>query len=80
MLEHDLLERFWNFNIQIAWTQTGVVMGNLSVNYEFREGFTQTMDRVLLFNQRMCAPNDVELKRTDLEEAYKSVFTVHSSS
>ncbi|XP_050898324.1 uncharacterized protein LOC127105200 [Lathyrus oleraceus] len=43
-------------------------------------GFTQSPDGVVLFNQRICVPNDVELKRKVLEEAHKGAFTIHPDS
>jgi len=43
-------------------------------------GFTQSPDRVILFNQRICVLDDVELKRKVLEEAHKGAFTIHRSS
>ena len=38
------------------------------------------MNEVLFFNQRICVPNDVELRRRILEEAHKSEFTIHMGS
>ena len=43
-------------------------------------GFTQSPDRVILFNQRICIPDDVELKRKVLKEAHKGAFTIHPGS
>lgn len=43
-------------------------------------GFTQAMDGVLSFNQRICVLKDMELRRRVLEEAHKNVFTIHPGS
>lgn len=43
-------------------------------------GFTRSSDGVVLFNQRICVPNDAKLKRNFLEEAYKGAFTIHPGS
>jgi hypothetical protein len=43
-------------------------------------GFTQSPDKVILFNQRICVPDDVELKRKVLKEAHKGAFTIHPGS
>ena len=43
-------------------------------------GFTFTTDGFILFNQRICIPNDAELKRKVLEEAHKGAFTIHPGS
>lgn len=82
MLEYDLLEKFRNLNLHLAWTQTVVLMSSLNVTSRLREriqhsqlldkglqvmsnqlGFTKAMDEILLFNQRICVLNDVELRR-----------------
>lgn len=43
-------------------------------------GFAQSPDGVVLFNQRICVPNDVELKIIFLEESHKGAFTIHRGS
>lgn len=43
-----------------------------------QRGFSQAMDEVLMFNQRICVLNDADLRRTNLEMAYKSVFSIHT--
>ena len=43
-------------------------------------GFVQAIDGVILFNQRICIPNDEVLKRRILEEAHKGNFTIHPGS
>ncbi|PNX98730.1 retrotransposon protein, partial [Trifolium pratense] len=45
-----------------------------------RPEFTQAADGVILFEGRMCVPNDAELKKMILEEAHKSSFTIHPGS
>lgn len=45
-----------------------------------QSGVTVAKDGVLLFNQRMCVLNYVELRIRVLEEANKSVFTIHRGS
>lgn len=37
MSGYDLLDKFWNLNVQFAWNPTGVLMGNLNVIFELRE-------------------------------------------
>ena len=37
-------------------------------------------DGVLQFRNRLCAPNNTELKREIMEEAHKSAYTVHPGS
>ncbi|XP_058784390.1 uncharacterized protein LOC131659182 [Vicia villosa] len=91
MLEHDLLERFRNLNLQFEWAPNGVLISNLSIQNELREririfqgydeqlqasegmpDFVRAPDGVILFKQRMCVPNDSELKRLIMDEAHKS--------
>ncbi|XP_058741759.1 uncharacterized protein LOC131614150 [Vicia villosa] len=91
MLEHELLERFLNLNLQFEWTPNGVLISDLSVLNELRErirvaqeydeqlqasenmpDFVRAPDGVLLFKQRVCIPDDSELKRLILDEAHKS--------
>ncbi|XP_050878473.1 uncharacterized protein LOC127082279 [Lathyrus oleraceus] len=43
-------------------------------------GFAQSPYGVILFNQRICVPDDTELKRKVLEEGHKGVFTIHPGS
>ena len=43
-------------------------------------GFVQAIDGVVLFNQRICVPDDVVLKRKILDEAHKGNFTIHPGS
>ncbi|GAU47719.1 hypothetical protein TSUD_285060 [Trifolium subterraneum] len=42
--------------------------------------FTVADDGVIQFGSRVCVPNDAELKRLILEEAYKSGFSIHPGS
>ncbi|GAU51812.1 hypothetical protein TSUD_416000 [Trifolium subterraneum] len=42
--------------------------------------FTVANDGVIQFGNRICVPNDAELKRLILEEAHKSGFSIHPSS
>lgn len=37
ILEHDMLEKFQNLNLQFAWTQDGVIIGNLSITSDLRK-------------------------------------------
>ncbi|XP_058761197.1 uncharacterized protein LOC131634544 [Vicia villosa] len=88
MLEHGLLERFWNLNLQFEWTRNGLLISNLSFQNELREririsqerdeqlqasismfDFVRAPDGVILFKQRMCIPDDSELKRMKKEIA-----------
>ncbi|XP_058769057.1 uncharacterized protein LOC131642912 [Vicia villosa] len=99
MLEHGLLEKFQNLNLQFEWTPNGVLISNLSIQNELREririsqgydeqlqasggmpDFVRAPDGVILFKQRMCIPNDSELKRLILDEAHKSRFSIHPGS
>ena len=43
-------------------------------------GFVQAIDGVVLFNQRICVPDNVVLKRKILDEAHKGNFTIHPGS
>ncbi|XP_050890545.1 uncharacterized protein LOC127095948 [Lathyrus oleraceus] len=45
-----------------------------------KPGFAQSLDGVILFNQRICVLNNVELKRKVLEEGHKGAFTIHLGS
>ena len=45
-----------------------------------QQGFVRALDGVILFNQRICIPNDDVLKRKVLEEAHKGTFTIHPGS
>ncbi|GAU39803.1 hypothetical protein TSUD_219780 [Trifolium subterraneum] len=42
--------------------------------------FTVANDGVIQFGNRICVPNDAELKRLILEEAHKSGFSIHPGS
>ncbi|GAU29982.1 hypothetical protein TSUD_360970 [Trifolium subterraneum] len=42
--------------------------------------FTVADDGVIQFGNRICVPNDAELKRLILEEAHKSGFSIHPGS
>ncbi|WJX34639.1 hypothetical protein P8452_22736 [Trifolium repens] len=42
--------------------------------------FTVASDCVILFEGRMCVPNNDEIKRLILEEAHKSSFSIHPGS
>ncbi|KAK2449583.1 hypothetical protein QL285_008768 [Trifolium repens] len=42
--------------------------------------FTVASDGVILFEGRMCVPNNEEIKRLILEEAHKSSFSIHPGS
>ena len=43
-------------------------------------GFSQAIDGIIVFNRRICVPDDAVLKRKILEEAHKSTFTIHPGS
>jgi len=43
-------------------------------------GFLRAADGVVLFGQRVSIPNDVQLKRKFLNEAYNGTFTIHPGS
>lgn len=40
-------------------------------------GFSIFQDEVLMFRDRLCVPNDNDIKRTILEEAYRSPYIVY---
>ncbi|GAU50497.1 hypothetical protein TSUD_242400 [Trifolium subterraneum] len=42
--------------------------------------FTVADDGVIQFGSRICVPNDADLKRSILEEAHKSEFSIHPGS
>ncbi|GAU10196.1 hypothetical protein TSUD_418680, partial [Trifolium subterraneum] len=42
--------------------------------------FTVANDGVIQFGNRICVPNDADLKRSILEEAHKSGFSIHPGS
>ncbi|XP_058758713.1 uncharacterized protein LOC131631966 [Vicia villosa] len=42
--------------------------------------FTCAHDGLILYRQRMCVPNDGEIRRLILDEAHKSGFTIHPRS
>ncbi|GAU51374.1 hypothetical protein TSUD_413070 [Trifolium subterraneum] len=42
--------------------------------------FTVAVDGVIQFGNRICVPNDADLKRSILEEAHKSGFSIHPGS
>lgn len=82
VLEHDLLEKFGDLDLNFTWIQEGVLVIQMNILCGLRErvrltqlsdadlqakanqpGFTQSPYRVLLFNRRMCIPNDSELKQ-----------------
>ncbi|MCI19158.1 retrotransposon protein, partial [Trifolium medium] len=42
--------------------------------------FSVADDGVILFEGRICVPNDEDIKRLILEEAYKSGFSIHPGS
>jgi hypothetical protein len=42
--------------------------------------FTIATDGVILYEGRICVPQDLELKRLILEEAHKSGFSIHPGS
>ncbi|MCI30922.1 putative retrotransposon protein, partial [Trifolium medium] len=42
--------------------------------------FSIASDGAILYSGRLCVPNDVELKRLILSEAYKSGFSIHPGS
>lgn len=37
VLEYDLMEKFWNLNLQFKWTLDGVLISNLSVENDSQE-------------------------------------------
>ena len=43
-------------------------------------GFTRGIGGIILFNQRICVPDDAVLKRRIMEEAHKGAFTIHPGS
>ena len=43
-------------------------------------GFLRADDGVIMFNSRMCVPDDTSLKRKILDEAHKGTFTIHPGS
>lgn len=47
---------------------------------ENQSGFTQAADGIILINQRVCVPKDVELRRMVLEATHKNMFTIHLGS
>lgn len=82
VLEHDLLEKFGDLDLNFTWIQEGVLVIQMNIICGLKErvrltqlsdanlqakanqpGFTQSPYRVLLFNRRMCIPNDSELKQ-----------------
>ncbi|KAK2429178.1 hypothetical protein QL285_027638 [Trifolium repens] len=42
--------------------------------------FAVAPDGIMLFEGRVCVPDDVDLKRLILEEAHKSGFSIHPGS
>ena len=43
-------------------------------------GFTRSIGGIILFNQRICVPDDAMLRRRILEEAHRGAFTIHPGS
>ncbi|XP_057972780.1 uncharacterized protein LOC131160924 [Malania oleifera] len=50
------------------------------VRSELQTVFNVSEDEVLRFHTKPCVPNDTEIKRMILEEAYLSLYTIHPGS
>lgn len=66
----NMRERIWQSQLSDLELQSRV--GHLI--------FTQAMYGNILFNHRICVPNDSKFRRAILEEAHKSGFTIHHGS
>ena len=50
------------------------------MNGEIGGNFMITQDEVLVMKGRMCVPNVDDLRKTIMEEAHNSAYTMHPSS
>lgn len=56
ILEYDLLKKFHNLNLQIAWTRNGVMMRNLNATSDLRERIHQSQLLVAELQEMLTQP------------------------